>query len=79
MRVAGGRGNGTDDREGDMENDEALRRPERDRDDPELGRDDAADAARDFARALQEVMQPDADVFRIASETLQRHSEYDTP
>ncbi len=62
-----------------MENDEALRRPERDRDDPELGRDDAADAARDFARALQEVMQPDADAFRIASEALQRHSEYDTP
>ncbi len=62
-----------------MENDEALRRTERDRDAAERDRDDAVDAAQDFAKALREVLQPDADVFRIASEALQRYPEYDTP
>lgn len=62
-----------------MENEEALRRAERDRADAEGDRDDAVDAAQDFANALQEVMQPDADVFMIASEALQRHPKYDTP
>ncbi len=62
-----------------MENEEALRRAERDRDEAERDREDAVDAAQHLAKALQEVMQPDADVFRIASEALARHPEYDTP
>ncbi len=62
-----------------MEKDDALRRAETHRDDAEHERDDAVDAARGFARALQDVMQPDADTFGIASAALQRHPEYDTP
>jgi hypothetical protein len=61
-----------------VENDEARTRAESDRDTAEHERDAAVDAAQDFAKALQEVMQPDADVFRIASEALARHPEYDT-
>lgn len=60
-----------------MADDEALRRTESDLDDAERDRDAAVDAARDFARALQQAMRPDADVFRIASEALARHSDYD--
>lgn len=62
-----------------MDKDEAIRRAEADRDAAEDERDDVVEAAKDFAKALQQVIEPDADVYRIATEALQRHPEYDTP
>lgn len=51
-----------------MDKDEAIRRAEADRDAAEDERDDVVEAAKDFAKALQQVIEPDADVYRIATE-----------
>jgi hypothetical protein len=62
-----------------VDNDKRPKRIDGDGGQAEHERDAAVGAARDFAKALQEVTEPDADVWRIATEALARHPEYDTP
>ena len=59
--------------------DEELARLKAERDAAEDERDDAQATARDFAKALQEIAGTESpDFWRIATEALRRHPEYDS-